>query len=591
MNRTPGSLSTKTPSANRRLQWWYGVMILILVIIIARLFYLQIIRHDHYRQQALSSQLKEYNIEPDRGVIRAHDAGGLTPLVLNDKLYTLYADPLLVKDAEAAALSLSKITGGDANTYATQLKTKDSRYVILAKKLIDEQNSQILALKLPGIGTQAKNYRTYPQGNLAAQILGFVNDDGEGTYGVEQALNKELSGVPGKLKAITDARGVPLAASRDNIQINPVSGQDLILNINLAMQKQLETVLKKGLERAISTSGSVVILEAKTGAVKAMANLPTYNPEKFSTVKDSQVFNNEAAATAYEVGSIMKPLTTAAALDTGSVTTNSSYSDPYIWKIDGYSITNVEESGGPGTKTIQDILSLSLNTGATWLLMQMGGGEINSKGRNVWHDYMTEHYRFGKKTGIEQGFEATGYIPNPNEGFGINLTYANTAFGQAMTATPLQMAAALASVVNGGTYYQPQLVDKLIGPDGQQREKDPVALKRDVVSPEVSRAVKRYMEGVIASRSFQPKFDSKYSVGGKTGTAQIANPAGGYYTDRFNGSYMGFVGGDEPQYVMAIRVKEPKVGGYAGTTGAQPIFLDMARVLIDNFGVVPKSGT
>lgn len=583
--------------ANRRLTLWYGALVVVGLIVVIRLFYLQVIRHDYYRQAALNDQLKQYSIPADRGIIYAHDASGTVPIVLNQQLYTLYGDPTLVKKPATAAARLAKITAGDSGQYQKLLSTKKTRYVVLAKRLSHDQSDAILALKLPGIGTQEQDYRTYPEGELAAQLLGFVNNDGVGTYGVEQALNQQLAGKPGMLKAITDAAGVPLAASPGNIQINPTHGDNVVLTIDVGMQKQVETLLKQGLERAKSQSGSVVVMDPNSGAVLAMANYPTYDPAKYYDAKDSQVFNNAAVSSPLEVGSIMKTLTAAAALDMGVVTPETTYYDPSHWLLDGHEVTNIEEDGGAGTQSVASILNLSINTGATWLLMQMGHqtGVVNATARQKWYNYMVNHYHLGKPTGIEQGYEASGYIPPPNKGYGLQLTYANTSFGQAMTATPLQMAAAISSVVNGGTYYQPHLVDKVEHPDGQTDTTKPLVLTRDVVSPKVSREMQSLMEYVIqghleAGFSYL-KFPDGYSVGGKTGTAQIANPNGGYYADRYNGTYLGFVGGDKPQYVIVVRVNQPGVGGYAGSMAAQPLFSDIAHMLINSFNVTPKSGS
>jgi cell division protein FtsI/penicillin-binding protein 2 len=287
----------------------------------------------------------------------------------------------------------------------------------------------------------------------------------------------------------------------------------------------------------------------------------------------------------------MKTLTTAAALDQGVIKPDTTYYDPAHWTVDGFNITNIEEDGGPGVRSIADLLNLSLNTGATWELMQMGGGQINEKAREAWHDYMVSHYMFGKQTGIEQGYEATGYVPSPaNNGAGIDLTYANTAFGQAMTATPIQMAAALSAILNGGTYYQPHLVDAMVGADGTTKQTRPKVVQRNVVSSSVSQAMVPLMQYVVQHHYFTPGFDqSQYTVGGKTGTAQVAKPGGGYYDDIFNGTYMGFVGGNKPQYIIVVFVNKPKIGGYAGTAAAQPIFGDLAHMLIDNSYVTPKS--
>lgn len=578
------------PNTNRRLQFWYGALIAILVLFVVRLFYLQIVKHDHYRTQALNSQLREYEIPAERGIIKAHEGNQISPLVLNEKLYTLYVDPLRIKDAHGSAQKLADITKGVAGDYEKAMKTPDSRYIVLAKRLSEQQQKQITALQLSGIGTLPVEYRTYPQGGLASQILGFVNEDGEGKYGVEQSMEQIMHGTPGKLKAITDVSGAPLAASKDNVQIDPQPGTDTVLTIDMGMQKKLEELLKAGLDRVKSTSGSALIMDPNSGAVKAMANWPSYNPSEYFKVTDANLFNNAAVSAPLEVGSIMKVLTASAALDQGLVRPDTKYNDPGKWELNESFITNVEETGVPATKSVTDILNLSINTGATWLLMQMGGGEVNQQARDRWHDYMINHFQLGKSTGIEQGYEAGGFIPDPKDGYALSLTYANTAFGQALTATPLQMAAALSSVVNGGIYYQPFLVEGTLDSEGKLNEKAPKVIKADVVKPEVSNDIRLMMEFVLADHHLKPPFSDNYSVGGKTGTAQIANPAGGYYGDRYNGTYYGFVGGDKPQYVIMVRVNEPKIGKYAGAAAAQPLFGDIAHMLIDNFGVIPRTG-
>lgn len=588
--------SSNSSAPSRRLKVWYGLLILVLAVFIARLFYLQIIKHDYYRSAALSSQLKEYEVPAERGVIKGYENGTPVPLVLNQKLYTLYADPVYVKDPKISADKLAGATGGRAADYLEAMKTPDTRYVVLAKRLSEEQKNTISKFKLPGVGTQPQNYRIYAQGSLAAQLLGFVNNDGAGKYGLEEALNEQLRGQPGRLKAVTDASGVPLAANKDNIEVAPLNGRDVVLTVDIGMQKQLEALLKAGLERVRSDSGSALILDPYTGAVKAMANWPSYDPSKFFEVKDPSRFNNTSVSDPLEVGSIMKALTTAAALDLSVVKQDTQYYDPGRWRLDEHDITNIEEIGGPGTHNVADIINRSINTGATWLLMQMGGqtGSVNKQARERWHDYMTNHYRLGKPTGIEQGYEAGGSIPAPNNGFALELTYANTSFGQAMTATPLQMAAALASIINGGTYYQPHLVDRTIEPSGGQHVKKPKVVRTGVVATRVSSSIRQLLDYAVREHykngARYLNFPSSYEVGGKTGTAQIANPSGGYHTGRFNGTYLGYVGGDQPEYVVIVRVNEPKIGKYAGSAAAQPLFADIIHMLINNFNVTPKSG-
>jgi cell division protein FtsI/penicillin-binding protein 2 len=588
----PSSHMIRPLSTVRRARVWYILVMFIIGIFLVRLFYLQIIRHDYYKQSALIGHLKEYEIPAARGVIKAHNGESIVPIALNQTLYTMYADPLLIKEHAKVAETFAAVLGGSPADYESKLRTKDTRYVILARKVSESRQTDILKKKYPGIGSQEQQYRTYPNGPLGSQLLGFVNTEGKGVYGIEQALNQELSGQPGQLKAVTDVHGVPLAANTDNVLKQPESGDDVVLNVDVSMQRQVEDLLKAGLERAKSASGSVVVLEANSGAVKSMANWPTYDPAKYGEVEDGELFANPSVSSPLEVGSIMKPLTAAAAIDHGSVRPDSSYYDPSSYKIDGSTVKNIEEDGGPGTKNITDILNLSLNTGASWLVMKMGGSNdtINKQGREAWHDYMVNHFRFGKPTGVEQGYEAEGSVPSPNEGYARNLTYANSSFGQAMTATPIQMAAAFAATMNGGTYYEPQLIDYTVAPDGTKRDKQPKILKRDVVSPNVSKAMMPMLEAVVDDHYFKRKFDQNtYSVGGKTGTAQIADPQGGYLANDYNGTYLGYVGGNTAQYIIMVRVNKPKIPGYAGSQAAQPLFGDVAHMLLDNFNITPKN--
>lgn len=574
-----------------RARTWYAVLLCIFVLIMVRLFYLQVIRHSYYRDTALAGQFREYEVAPERGTISAHDGEKTVPLVLNEERFTLFADPKYIRKPDDVAAKIQKIIGGDQYAYIEKMKA-DTRYAILAKKLTRAQQEAITDLGLKGVGTKSEPVRVYPQGTLAAQVLGFVNDEGDGKYGIEQFLNNDLKGKPGQLKAVTDAKGVPLVANSDNVVVDPIAGEQVVLTIDVTMQRQLETILKEGLDKARSKSGSALIMDPNTGAIKAMANYPTYNPAEFFKQEDGAVFNNSIVSDPLEIGSVMKPLTTAAALNTGAVQPGTTYFDPGSFTVDEKKITNVEEVRGSGTRSVADVLKMSLNTGATWLLMQMGGGEINEKARATWYDYMTNHYRLGQATGIEQGYEQSGTIPSPTSGYGLNIQYANTAFGQGMSATPLQVGAAISSVINGGTYYKPHLVDKVVQSDGKDAVTQPEVVRRDVVSPAVSGTIRDFMQQVVQTNHLvygMQTVPANYSIGGKTGTAQITRPEGGYYEDKYNGMFMGFVGGDKPEYVIIVRVNEPGIPGYAGSRAAGPIFTAATQMLINNFAVAPKS--
>lgn len=580
--------------AVRRMRTLYVVLLLVIVVFGMRLFYVQVIHYHYYEAQALSDQLKEYQIPASRGIIEAHQGSSIVPIVLNQALYTLYVDPTLVKNAGQDANIVSNVIGGSVSQYKEAIQTKDTRYVVLANKLTADQSNKILSYKLPGVGTQEQDYRTYPQGNLASQLLGFVNNSGVGEYGIEQDLNPQLAGTPGQLKAITDANGVPLPASNKNIETQPVNGDNEVLTIDMGMQAQMEQILQNDYKSTKSQGLSAIIINPYNGQIKAMANYPTYNPADYESVTDPSVFQNAAVDNAIEPGSSIKTLTTSAALNQGVIQPNTTFYDPAHWVVNGFNITDIEQDGGPREQSISSILSLSLNTGAVWMLMQMGGGSLDQKGINAWYNYMSNRFRLGEPTGVEQGYEASGYVPQPDmTDPSIDLTYANSAFGQGVTLTALQEVAALSSVLNGGTYYQPTLIDQTIKSDGTVVDNEPKILEKNVVSPKIGPEMEPLMENVVTSYLHEGfgfmSFPSNYIVGGKTGTAQIAQPGGGYSATQYNGTYIGFVGGDKIQYLIVVFNIKPNVPGYAGSYGGQPVFADLAHMLINDSYVSPKS--
>lgn len=593
--RNPNTNISRGPRSRTisRIRVIYTLLIIIGAIFVVRLFDLQIIKHNYYQQAAYSDQLKEYQIPAQRGMIEANSAGSVIPLVLNQTLYTLFADPPLVKNAASSSIAIQKIIGGSASNYQQEMTKQGTEYSIMAQKITQDQSNAILALKIPGIDTQANNYRTYPDGSLASQLLGFVNNNDQGQYGIEQALNSTLAGTNGEVKAVTDAEGIPLVGNKNNILKNAKNGNDVVLTINIPIQEQLESILQAGLKRVNSNSGSVVILNPNNGNVVAMANYPSYDPTNYQSVTNPSVFQNAAVDTPLEPGSVMKTLTVSAALNTGAISSPSQiFNDPGSWTIDGSTITDIAQDSGDdkGNISVDSILVNSLNTGATWLLMQMGGGQINLTARDTWYDYMVNHFHLGSATGIQQGYEASGYVPGPNSGPAIDLTYANTSFGQAVTVTPLQLAAADSAILNGGTYYQPNLVQSIINSTtGAQTNIKPKIWKSDIVKPTTSAQLAQIMESVVNTNYHiysMNKPPAGYIIGGKTGTAQIAQPSGGYYANVFNGTFVGFVGVTSPQYVIVVEVNKPNIpensiDTYAGAGAAAPIFGDVSSMLIN----------
>lgn len=547
-------------------------------IFISRLFYVQIIRHDYYSGLALAEHTQKYEIPAPRGLIKVQNGTTTASLVLNEKRSLVYADPKFIADSGEAAKKITTVLGGDESDLQKKLAS-NSRYVILAKKIPNDQADRLKEQKIKGVYFKEVSVRTYPQGSLAAQLLGFVNDDGEGQYGIEGYLNTELSGKNGIQKAVTDVNGVPLAVNNDNVSKKAQAGDDITLTIDLGIQRLVEEKLKEGVESTRAVSGNAILIDVTDGSIKAMANYPTYDPNAYDKVTDQKLFANNVVTGAWEPGSVMKPLLIAAGLNENKINTNFSYFDNAYVQIQDRRITNALNYGSQ-TMTVMDVLTKSLNTGAVTVLKQFGNGEITLQARELYYKYLTERYQFGKNTGVEQSGEAAGYIAKPDEGDAQDVRYANMAFGQGMTVTPIQIAAAYVALANGGVYYKPHLVQSTNG--------KAVTLPKGkvVLSAAAANNVKSYIKKTLEMNNGQA-MRAGYNLGAKSGSAQTAGDNGAYKIDVYNGVYIGYIGGDAAKYVLLVRLDEPKTDNFASTSAAR-VWSWVSNGLIDNFSIQPK---
>jgi cell division protein FtsI/penicillin-binding protein 2 len=564
-------------------------LVVVMGIFVLQLFNLQVLQHEHYAQKAREAQVAKFKIPASRGKIYMQENGQSLPLVLNEPVYTVFADPQEVKDQDKIASTMRRIAGGNVTSdFEKGLENKKSRYVVLAKQLSRKQAELIRKEKLHGVGLQESTRRVYPEGKMAAQLLGFVDADGLGQYGIEGALNGRLKGKDGRLEAVTDVRRIPLTIGRDDIREPAKNGDDLVLTIDRGIQAYVEKALKEGLKKVQATKGNVIVMDPRTGGVLAMANFPTYDPAKYNEVKDYSVFQNGIVSDPYEAGSVIKTLTVGAGLDMGKITPNTQYHNTGSVQVDDATIHNAIQSEALGNITIQDALHFSLNTGMVEVLKHLGDGQLNAQARETLYRYFTKQYLFGKKTGIEQAGEAKGTIISPKDVQGNNVRYANMTFGQGMDVTMVQVAGAFSAAINGGTYYQPRLVDGVMK-DGALKKQVPQVVKHHVLSPQASQTLR---EMVVKARQdgFMGDTDKKgYMIGGKTGTSQIIDPKTGEYTDDNSiGSYLGFGGDTTPKYVIMVQVRDSKAYGYAGTVAAAPIFGDISNWLIDYMKLQPR---
>ncbi len=556
-------------------------------VFVVRLFYLQVIQHGHYTAEAKDIQVQPLVIVPTRGEIYVQDGGDTVPLVLNEKAYTVFVDPYEVKDRTRTIERLRAVIGGNLVPDAESLlrdDTKKIRYRVLARNVSRAQAELLRKDELPGIGMQQTSRRVYPEGDLAAQALGFVDSEGKGQYGLEAALNDRLSGKTGVLETITDVRKIPLTIGDQDISTPAVNGDNLVLTIDRTVQRKAEQVLKAGLEKVQAKTGSMLIMNPNDGSIISMVNYPSYDPANYSKVEDYSVFQNRIVSASYENGSVVKPLVIAAGLDSGAITVNSTFSDPTgCTRVEDRNICNVPEAPRLATATMEDILHYSLNTGTVYIARQMGGGSLNRTARDKLYHYFYDVFRYGQLTGVEQQGESPGIIISPDQTEGNDVRYSNMVFGQGMEQTMIQTSAAFCSVMNGGTYYQPRLVAGVRSSDGVVTKKEPVVVKENVVSAAVAEQTRELTHQGRKKGPFGRLDPEGFIVGGKTGTAQIIDPATGKYIfENTIGTYIGFGGVSRPEYVIMIRVDDAKVPGNHGSTAAAPIFNDINGWMLEH---------
>jgi cell division protein FtsI/penicillin-binding protein 2 len=563
-----------------------GLIFAIVGIFIIRLFYLQIIQHSYYVDLADNEQIKILTYPAKRGIIYALDGSNPTPLVLNQPVYTVIADPFTTVEDDKIIDTIQKIAGGNARSNLKGLlSNKESRYAVLATKISRTQAEKIKAENLNGVILREDTQRFYPEGSLAAQVLGFVNDDGIGQYGIEGGLNDELTGTPGILKTVVDVSNVPLTIGDKNINKPAVDGKNFVLSIDRNIEAHVVQALSDGLSRTGAEKGSAIVMDPNTGHVLAMANLPTFDPAKYSEVKDAAYYNNPVVSAPYEPGSDIKTLTFATAIDKGAITPESTYNNTDYINVADRVITNATK-GQTGVITFQHAFTWSLNTGFVTIAQRLGDGkEINRSARDTMYDYFHNRFGLGQLTGIETSGESAGIVISPEEQEGNAVRYSNMAFGQGLDVTMIQVASAFSSIVNGGHYYKPSIIDGYVDANDKYNKLPIAAPIRTTINKSTSDQL------IVALQTARALFDNRhdlpgYTIGGKTGTSQVLKN-GEYATDETVGTYLGFGGGDTPRYVIMVQVSgDHKV--LQGERDAMPIFTDISNWLINYLKLQPK---
>ncbi|HLB51762.1 hypothetical protein A3F07_01035 [candidate division WWE3 bacterium RIFCSPHIGHO2_12_FULL_38_15] len=566
------------------------------VILAGKLFIIQVLSHEKYKNLAQEQYWDSQNITSKRGDLLSYDGFRLAS---TQTYYLLYVEPKKVTDklifVKKAVELLAEVKSEGDSKKKTELAgvfrerldnimSSDLVWAIVTKELNPEQKNKILEAGIEGLGVEEEPVRYYPNGTLAAHVLGFVASDESGQkvgyFGVEGDLDRELRGKDGKVLQEKGALGDPILLGGYK-KLDPINGRDVVLTINRSVQYMVENKLKEGVEKYDAASGSVIVMNPDTGNVIAMANYPTYNPSVFNEEKKAiedinETFRKETErrnlgiSATYEPGSVMKPFTISSALDMGKIVPESTFNDEGQVKYSDYYIDNWNGQHH-GVQNVIQLLQKSNNIGAAWVGHLVGARDLT--------DYLKK-FGFGEKTNIELEGEDTGSVRDFKSLTDIDL--ANISFGQGISATPLQVLNGFNVFINGGELIVPRVVDKIL--DNEKEIEIPVKRVRRVVTKKTADTMIELL--VLAVEGGEAKFfnTKNYKIGGKTGTAQIPFE-GKYDPNKTNATFVGFFAGTR-DISMIVRLEQPTNSIFAAET-AVPLWMSIAEELANFYGITP----
>jgi cell division protein FtsI/penicillin-binding protein 2 len=540
--------------------------------IVTRLFYWQVIMAETLSAKAASQYSVSQEIQAGRGQIFTSDS---FPLVINQPAYLLYAQPQQIKKPEEVAAELASITGGEKEKLIQKLSRQDVVWAPLWRGLNEEKRGEIEKLAITGLGFEEEEKRAYPEGSLAAQLLGFVAQDKGGNprgyFGLEGFYQRSLAGRPGRLTFEKDAAGRTILigqASEEKV----VLGEDLTLHLDRSLEFLIEEKLKKGIIRYGAKSASVVVLDPLTGGVLAMASFPSYDPANFVHF-DDLFFTNPVVSQSFEPGSVFKVLVMAAAIEEKVVSPDdkcTSCAGPR--QIGEYTIRTWNDRYFPDS-TMNEVIQHSDNVGMVFVGEKLGMKKLV--------EYLKK-FGLGERTGIDLEGEASPVLRPENSWSEIDR--ATACFGQGVAVTPIQMVRAVAALANGGKLLRPQVVAKI------KKENKEIAIKpevvRQVVSPTTARILTEMMVNATENGEAKWAKPAGFRIAGKTGTAQI--PVAGHYDkEKTIASFVGFAPADNPKFVMLVTLREPSVSPWGSETAA-PLWFDIAKGMFNYWGIPPS---
>lgn len=544
-------------------------------VVLARLVELQILDHPSYAAKAASEMVASDILYARRGAIL--DRNG-HPLALTIDTWDVYVNARAWRDeavAVAASTQLAAALGADAFALRRQVREHDSGDILVARDVPFAVGRELETQRIAGVTLLPNIARSHPEGDLAASILGFIGAENKGLAGIEAALDSVLGGSPGKAIFERDSAGRPIPLGR-YVARRPVPGADVVLTIDRFLQALAERELHRAIEEHRASGGSLVIVDPNTGEVLAMASEPSFRFSTLDLSDDAQLelLRNRAVTDLYEPGSVMKVITAAAAIDAGVVTPNTTYTDTGVAWVAGVPIRNWDYHVY-GTQTMTGVLQHSINTGAIFMAEQLGAERF--------HQYL-DAFGFGRRTGIELDGETPGIFRRPADPNWSPVDLATQSFGQSISVTPLQMAVAVAAVINGGNLLEPHVVKGYVLPDGSWRPVEPKVIGR-AVSAQTSATLRQMLGAVVNPGWFHPANPRYYSAGGKSGTANV--PVVNGYNDRQVASFVGFAPLENPRILVLVKLDD-NADLQTGTQAAGPVFARVVDEALRYLGVPPE---
>lgn len=560
-----------------RLTMVAALFFIMALVLIYRLFDLQVLKHKIYSAQASKIHMVEKELHPLRGKIFVRDDdGSLFPIVSNRDYYLVFSDPREIEDRKEFIDTITPILDLQEEEWKdllSRIAKKDDPYEPIKKKVPREKIERLEASQLQGVYYVSESYRMYPEKNIGGHILGFVDYNGIGRYGIEGYFHDVLTGQEGILKSSQDATGLMITVGEREVK-RPIHGSDIVLTIKRGIQLTACEEIKKGVEFFEAEGGTVIVMNPHTGFILAMCSFPDFDPERYNAVEDITIFNNPAIFYAYEPGSIFKAITMAIGLDRGVITPQTTYEDTGEVKLIGHKPIRNADLQAHGVQTMTQVLEKSLNTGAVFVVDRIG--------KEAFRTYV-QNFGFGKKTGITLDTEVSGNISSLDKPGQI---YSLTAsFGQGITVTPLQFITAFSALVNGGRLMRPTIVEEIIQSNGSSQKIQP-ELVRQVVSSRTSALITGMLVSVVENGWAKKAKVEGYMVGGKTGTAQIVGEDGRYGEDTIH-SFVGFAPADNPSFVILVKLDKPKALRFASDT-ATVVFRRIAEFILHNKQLIPQ---